>query len=141
MIGSIEVSLWPLVVFTVFMVTVIAIASYNESRARRDKDSKDEPSQGQTLTRVFIGGDYGIALCPSRLSCSWRIRLLPLQNPYRFRAEEIVCRVVLQENGNEAKNAAWLASGRRRLTLPAQWVAPASFPFSEQAISAIMSIR
>lgn len=44
MIGSIEVSLWPLVVFTVFMVTVIAIASYNESRARRDKDGEDEAS-------------------------------------------------------------------------------------------------
>ncbi len=44
MIGSVEVSLWPLVVFTVFMVAVIAIASYNETRARRDKDTRDETS-------------------------------------------------------------------------------------------------
>ncbi len=44
MIGSVEVSLWPLVVFTVFMVAVIAIASYNETRARRDKDARDETS-------------------------------------------------------------------------------------------------
>lgn len=45
MIGSIEVSLWPLFVFTVFMVAVITIASYNESRARRDKDAKDDAPQ------------------------------------------------------------------------------------------------
>ncbi|WP_339741629.1 hypothetical protein [uncultured Maricaulis sp.] len=42
MIGSIEISLWPLIVFTVFMITVIAIASYNESRAQRNNNADDD---------------------------------------------------------------------------------------------------
>ncbi len=44
MIGSVEVSLWPLVVFTVFMVAVIA--GHNESRARRGRDAKDGAPKG-----------------------------------------------------------------------------------------------
>tara|TARA_R110002072_G_scaffold35262_13_gene104638 strand:- start:1267 stop:1407 length:141 start_codon:yes stop_codon:yes gene_type:complete len=42
MIGLIEVNLWPLMIFNLFMIVIVAFASYNESRARRDKDAKDD---------------------------------------------------------------------------------------------------
>ncbi len=44
MIGSIELNLWPLMIFNFCMIAIVAIASYNESRARRDKDGEDEAS-------------------------------------------------------------------------------------------------
>tara|TARA_R110000744_G_scaffold125730_15_gene231909 strand:+ start:59283 stop:59459 length:177 start_codon:yes stop_codon:yes gene_type:complete len=44
MIGPIEVNLWPLMIFNFCMIVVIAIASYNESRARRNHDADDDAS-------------------------------------------------------------------------------------------------
>jgi hypothetical protein len=44
MIGPIELNLWPLMIFNFCMIAIIAIASYNESRARRDKHADDDAS-------------------------------------------------------------------------------------------------
>jgi hypothetical protein len=41
MIGSIEVSIWPMAIFTFSMVLVVAIASYNESRHRSKRKPDD----------------------------------------------------------------------------------------------------
>jgi hypothetical protein len=44
MIGPIELNLWPLMIFNFCMIAIVAIASYNESRARRDKHADDDAS-------------------------------------------------------------------------------------------------
>ncbi|WP_417489236.1 hypothetical protein [Maricaulis sp.] len=44
MIGSIEINLWPLAVFILSMVVLVANASYNESKRESEHKHDDSPS-------------------------------------------------------------------------------------------------
>ena len=41
MIGSIEINIWPMAVFTLSMLIVVVIASYNESKHKSERTNDD----------------------------------------------------------------------------------------------------